>query len=75
MLEDLVMQLPRNHCAIKGRAWIGDTDEERKQHLQDMHAGTLARVAELLPASCSREERFAGAYSEAIAARIRKGTP
>ena len=75
MMEDAAVQLPRTHCAFKGCAWTGDTDEEIEQHLEDTHAGALERIAELLPASYSRKGRFAGAHSEAIATQIRKGAP
>ena len=75
MVEDAAVQLPRAHCAFKGCAWSGDTDDEREQHLEEVHAGAIERVAELLPACYSRRERFTGAYSEAIATLIRKGAP
>ena len=42
-------------------------------HLQRTHTETIGLVAGILPECYSREERFAAAYSEAIATIVRKG--
>ena len=75
LLEDAAVQLPKKHCAFKGCAWIGSSDEELYAHVAHDHGGVVDRVAKLLPACFSQEERRAGAYNEAIATLVRRGAP
>ena len=75
LLEDAAVQLPKKHCAFRGCGWSGSEEEERMAHLQRTHGYAVGLVAGLLPECYSREERFAAAYSEAIATIVRKGAP
>ena len=75
LLEDAAVQLPKKHCAFRGCGWSGSEEEERMAHLQRTHTDAIGLVAGLLPECYSREERFAAAYSEAIATIVREGDP
>ena len=46
--EDCAVELPRKHCAFRGCAFCGQTQEALDQHLADAHADVLVPVAKML---------------------------
>ena len=79
--EDCAVELPRKHCAFRGCAFCGQTQEDLDQHLADAHADVLVPVAKMLEKPCDGEggqcsvAGFRVAYHEAIAIVVRRGAP
>ena len=87
VFDDNVAQLlPPKHCAFQECTWQLEwqssenmTERLREQRLLDHvmtdHKSEIAEVACLFPLCFSEEERFAAAYNEAIAIKVRQGAP
>ena len=79
--EDCAVELPRKHCAFRGCAFRGQTQEDLDRHLADAHADVLVPVAKLLEEPCDgkgshcSEAGIRAAYHEAIANVVRRGAP
>ena len=87
VFDDKVAQLlPPKHCAFQNCTWQLEwqssenmTERLREQRLLDHvmtdHKSDIAEAACLFPLCFSKEERFAAAYNEAIAIKVRQGAP
>ena len=73
--EDAAIQLPFKHCAFKGCAWEGETDEALHAHLCHNHLQSLGAVTKLLPGCHTDKEKRMAAYNEGIATVVRRDAP
>ena len=85
--DDSAPLLPPKHCAFKGCNWalkwksleVLDVEREREAalmaHVMEAHRARVEPVATKLPLCNSEVDRFASAYNEAIAVKVRQGAP
>jgi hypothetical protein len=67
--ENEAVLLPKKHCAFKGCAWKGRSDEELQAHLAQRHWSVLSPLAEMLSGFYPEVDRLWSVYLELLATK------